>query len=267
MGAVFGEEEGMAKRKSSKPYTTREMPELTAREFVQQEPLSLVVAKGETVTLSPTNPELAHHFARVPMRTVEDLQVMGFLPRGLDIESLRTAVRDDDDFTRRDMEAWLERNPKAAKTVDEPCDCGASKARERTPQATMAQLFRLERKRVHPALSALLSEHYNNAIAPDDVVSRTTWRWVKYVERRLIPIYVLFPVLFQDITISADATLVAEHGTSSMLARDIYIHQTGTLRSLSSHLRIWASSIQTFDGPSLSISVLLKAPPWVVLPT
>ena len=73
---------------------------LSPDEFVRVEPESLVVQQGTVLVLEPTNPDQSKYFATVALRTYEDLQTMGFMPRGIELERMKVAIQDDDDGTR-----------------------------------------------------------------------------------------------------------------------------------------------------------------------
>lgn len=215
---------------------------LSPDEFVRVEPEPLIVQEGTVLVLEPTNQDLSKYFATVALRTYEDLQTMGFMPRGIELQRIKDALQDDDDATRREVE--LRRN-----------------ATEMYPRTGMRQQYNQSRREYHPALSRVLADHYGVSIAADSTSARTVWNWAKYVEvKKGGPI---LATLFQDITIHQDATLTVGKQIKTLFAGDIYIHETGTLVSLGSYLKIWASSITAFDGPTfINTAVIVKSPPW-----
>ncbi len=157
---------------------------LSPDEFVRVEPESLVVQQGTVLVLEPTNPDQSKYFATVALRTYEDLQTMGFMPRGIELERMKVAIQDDDDGTRREVE--LRRN--------------ATEIYQRTG---MRQQYNQSRREYHPALSRVLADHYGVSIAADSTSARTVWNWAKYIDVKKGGL--IWANILQDITIHQDA--------------------------------------------------------------
>jgi hypothetical protein len=69
--------------------------------------------------LSPAHPELAESFAKVRLRNFEDLQLLGFVPRKLAEDKIRSALRADDDEVYRIASA------STSAPSSSHCDCNA----------------------------------------------------------------------------------------------------------------------------------------------
>ena len=126
----------------------------------------------------------------------------------------------------------------------------------------MRQQYNQSRREYHPALSRVLADHYGVSIAADSTSARTVWNWAKYIDVKKGGL--IWANILQDITIHQDATLKVGEQVKTLLVGDIYIHETGTLVSLGSYLKIWASTITAFDGPSriIDTALIVKSPPW-----
>src|SRR5262245_11782196 len=90
-----------------------------AKEALKRGTEDLVVAEGQAVTLTPSNRDLAHHFARVQLTALEDLPTLGLLPRKIGEQDLRRAIGSDDDDAYKMTVSLL-----ASSGISSPCGCG-----------------------------------------------------------------------------------------------------------------------------------------------
>ena len=68
----------------------------SAKEALQHDLRKLVVPEGKTILVSPKSPEFIDHFVAVSLTSFDDLQTLGFVPRGIAQETLRKAIVEDD---------------------------------------------------------------------------------------------------------------------------------------------------------------------------
>lgn len=206
---------------------------LSPRELVKQEFRHLEVKEGETLLLSPSNREFASTMARVPIRSFEDLQLLGLAPKRLTEDKVRHAIAADDaevyQLATRDLKVSSQ-------------GCGCSGETHRSPGSAIRSAYNGLRNRHNPALSRLLSDLYQTDVAWDSPVSSVTRKWVGSL--RLSPIIIAH--LFGDIVIHRNATLSVAASSKSLLAWNIYIHKTGKLVSQGGYLKIWANSMRLY---------------------
>lgn len=221
----------------------------SAKEALKREAEDLVVAEGQTVTLTPSSRELAHHFARVQLTAFEDLQALGFVPRRIAEQDLRRAIGSDDDEAYKMTVSLL-----ASSAMSSPCGCNdrpaTTRPESRYPsfQSRLQTTYKEVRKSNNPALARLLSDHYQARIPFDDPTPTLVKNWISYFDvtaRFGEPI--LISVL-QDVTIHRRGVLTTDPKVKSFLARYISIHRTGQLVQRGSYMKIWATEISSFIG-------------------
>jgi hypothetical protein len=195
------------------------------------------VEDDEQLVLSST--DRAHHkyFARVKFGAFEDLQVLGLVPRGLRQEAIRSAMLEDDKEAER-----LARERVPHEAPPSPCDCNGHGTRALSFSEKLRATVRSIRRDYNPALARLLSSHYGTEFAWDSTLAVSVRGWAsRYVSGGATIIG-----LFKDITIGRGARLQVDANSTSLLARNIRIHRTGTLAHNGGYLKVWANSIETF---------------------
>jgi hypothetical protein len=79
----------------------------SAKEALRHDLRKIVVPEGKTVLVSPKSPEFTGHFVEVPLTSFDDLQTLGFVPRGIAQETLRKAIVEDDNDGYRMAQAMF----------------------------------------------------------------------------------------------------------------------------------------------------------------
>lgn len=218
---------------------------LTAKEALGGEPRPIEVPENAELELSPTNPEYASSFARVRLKSYEDLRTLGLVPRKLHEEKVRQALAADDGEVYDLAGKMLQRSAGG---------CGCSKDgsdASRLRGSPIRGVYQSIRSRHNPALARVLADHYGTQIPWDSPVPAIVRKWV--VAAQASPELIIG--YFGDITIYKNATLSVAPGAKSLLAWNIWIHSTGRLVGHGSYLRIWANSISRFSG-FLSVAVV-----------
>jgi len=224
-----------------------EVPQRTPREVVSQEPQDMEIPEGAHVSLAPASREMARLFCRVRLESFEDLQTLGFIPRGLAQDRFVRALAEDDEAALKiaqDARQWS------------PRDCDG----ERSYSDHVRSVYQQIRKSHHPALAGLLSEHYHAPIAWDAPVAGIARKWFVSLGPSAISILV---VALKDIIIHRNATLTVDARSKALLANHIHIHRTGRLVYPGGYLKIWASSIDLFDTFAIKPDQIFR-PPWRV---
>jgi hypothetical protein len=224
---------------------------MSAAELIRQDPRDLDVPENTELLLSPDDPHLVHHFARVDIRSYEDLQLLGFVPRGLNLEALHRALGEDDEASQQVAQTQLNRG--------EPCDDADDQ--ESSYGSSMRELTARIRRDYHPSLSRVLSEHYRTEIALDSLRAQIVWKWASSIERWNERSVVA--TLFQDITVNKNATLHIDKSNRLLMAGDIRIHKTGKIVRSGGYLKIWAHSVSAFTDFSEVITAAVHRFPWV----
>lgn len=229
----------------------------TAKDALKREASRIEVPENTEMLLSPTNREFASYFAQVEIKSYEDLQLLGFVPRRLSEEKVRQAIAADDD------EVYKIASSSMAQKSAHDCNCGNQDAYAEKPYGSSLRTnYNSIRKRHNPALARLLSDHLNTHVSWDDPSASIVRKWALSSRIRAIS-----SLLFEDITINRNATLAVAANTKSLLAHNIWIHQTGRLVQQGSYLKIWANSINTFSGfVSITAADAARkiAPPWLI---
>jgi hypothetical protein len=211
---------------------------MSASEALRIEPRHIEVPENAELLLSPANSDYASSFARVRIKSYEDLKTLGLVPRKLAEEKVHKAIAADD----REVYDFASKMPSRASG-----DCGCSGGTEHAGAARENPVrgsYNSIRSRHNPALSRILADHYGSDVAWDAPAAAIVRTWV--VAARLKPEIII--ALFGDITIQKNGTLAVAANSKSLMAWNIWIHQTGKLVGQGSYLKIWANSINRFSG-------------------
>jgi len=231
---------------------------LNAKDALRLELRPIEVPENAELLLSPGNPEYANSFIRVRLKSYEDLQTLGFVPRKLAEDKVRQAMAADD-AEMYDLAGKMFRQS--------PCECGCSKRTMDVSQSRgspIRMIYNRMRKRHNPALSRVLSDHYGTKISWDTPVPAIVRKWVEFLLLRPEEIII---ALLGDITIHRNATLAVAASSKSLLARNIWIHKTGRLVGQGSYLKVWANSINRFSdflNPAAIAAAQKIAPLWTL---
>lgn len=210
---------------------------------LRRDPRDLVVPEETELVLSPEDPDLTRHFARVVPESFADLQTLGLVPRAAAEERVRAAIASDDEATR-------------VRTLTEPvsgcggscgCAAGAGTSAQSTRNAVRGAYTQL-RSFHNPALAAVLSEHHMTQLAWDDAIVAVAHKWVTRVGRESYLQRPLLVSIFEDITVKQGATLVLEKNLTSLFAHEVWIHRRGRVVQQGSYTKIWAGSVMSFRG-------------------
>jgi len=245
-----------------------EVAVMSAKEAVRRDLKDLEVPAGSAVTLSPYEREYAEHFARVEIKSFDDLQVVGLVPRGLSEDKVRRAIDEDDAEALRMAHNALA-NPSAG---GGGCECAHPGAAD-AGRSDLRQQYERARKRFNPALSRVISEHLRSRVEWDSPVAGAVRKWAQRVgagggqygtaERLPAHRVTVLQLTLRDVIINRGATLHVESSVQNFLARYILIHRTGRLVHSGGYLKIWASTVAPLFN--LPLTVAAAAPiPWAL---
>jgi hypothetical protein len=234
---------------------------VSAREFLTRDAADLDVPEGREVMLTQRDHD--HHIFRVKLESFGDLQLMGLVPRGLQEDAVRKAIRSDDE------RAGVIAEQRFAQSAPAGCGCcqcnGHAQAGVETSSMMTASAARRAglqshvksvRREVHTQLAALLSDHHRTRIDVGSAYVGRTFAAISAFDRRQL--VSIISILFQDITIGAKSTLQLPAVQKSLYARNITIHATGRLITGGSYTKIWANAI---SRPGIDLS---KVVPWLI---
>lgn len=227
----------------------------SAVEALSRTPAALEVADDEDLELSPAKRGHEKYFARVRLERLEDLQVLGLVPRRLKMQTIREAISADDEQARNIGEQRMRQGEARAKapcgchgaeaaTSASPCGCHGTSRTATSFSQDLRSMVQHVRHDYHPELARVLTNHYGIDFRWDSALAVSIHGWV----RRFRPDIHVIVNMFEDITVGRNARLVLKAQSTSLLARAIQIHRTGTLVHRGGYLRIWANSIDRFDG-------------------
>jgi hypothetical protein len=235
---------------------------IAPREFLTKALVDLDIPEGRTVSIGDRGFE--QHVFRVKIDTYSDLQLLGFVPRGLAEETVRKAIRADDERASTLAEQNFSQSISSG-----CCECScqgtdaAHQAQNAAPTATttsrrasMKSSFKAIRKDIQQNLANVLSDHLRNRLDPHGPVVRGAYGAVFALDSRAIQS--LISLIFQDISIGANAVLQLPATQKSLYARNITIHPTGKLATGAAYTKIWANSIAR-PGVMIDLNV-----PWLV---
>jgi len=247
-----------------------EVAVMSAKEALRREPKDLEVSAGSTVTLSPDDREYAEHFARVEIKSFDDLQLLGLVPRGLSEDKVRRAIDEDDAEALRMAHNALAQ-PQAG---GGGCGCGGGHAREADAgRGDLRQHYDRARRRFNPALSRILSEHLRTQVAWDSPTAVVIKNWARRARAsgnysssssaEAVPSFnfAILQFALRDVIINRGATLHVESSVQSFLARNILIHRTGRLVHGGGYLKIWAAVVAPLSNLTLSLDSTI---PWAL---
>jgi hypothetical protein len=227
---------------------------VTSREALRREFMRIEVPEDSELSLSPTNREYARCFARVHLQSYEDLQTLGFVPRRLPEERVREAIATDDE------EAFKLASTMMHQPVRD-CGCESQGAyQERASRSTLRTAYNSVRKSHNRALAGLLSDHYGTHIAWDSPLAGIVRKWDSYLGLNAEIVI----ALLEDIIINRNATLAVAANAKSLLAHNIWVHDTGRLVLQGSYTKVWANSVNRFSilRPEVLETLREQEPPW-----
>jgi hypothetical protein len=233
----------------------------SAEEALRRKGTSIEVHEDQQVTLTPDDERFARAFARVPLKSFADMQVLGFVPRNIPEESLRGALRSDDAVAYE-----LATKSGLSSSVSE-CGCTASSdsshAQRRAHGAAtdLRATYNQIRMFNHPTLARVLSDHYQATVAWDDPIAASVHKWIRKFDTELLRDRPILTALVEDVTIHRGATLALENDMRSLYANNIRIHRSGRLVQRGNYVKIWAASVTSFLL-ELSTVVNAKTAPW-----
>lgn len=230
----------------------QDIPTCSVKEVLSRSTDNLVVPDGQTIEFTPSNRELSQHFARVRLTAFEDLQLLGFVPRGLREEDVRKAIASDDDQAYRMAAASIS-------TLTHDCTCSP---RHDTVADRLVAAHRQARRSNNPALARLLSDHYRADIAFHDPLPVLTRNWISYFDTKRHFDAGIVISLLTDVTIHRNAVLATDRTVKTLLARNIWIHRSGQLLQRGSYMRIWAHTISRFLDFEDILTTLSVDAPW-----
>lgn len=215
---------------------------MTASDFIRREPQDLEVPEGEEMTLWADDEQFAERFARIQVNSHKDLQLLGLLPRRLEVDKLLSVIRMDDESAQRIAQEQSDRGGRA-----KPCGCGCDDegADDEPYGRNLRRMTQNVRKGHHPMLANLLSDHYSARVHLDSSLAAVTWKWATSIEQQ--GSVSVIATLFRDITINRGATLRVDKASKLLMAGNIRIHRTGQLVYQGGYLKIWAHSIVAFN--------------------
>jgi hypothetical protein len=230
------------------------------KDALRRELKTLQVAAGADVMFSPHDREFADYFGRVAVKTFDDLKVLGFVPRGLAEDKVRSAIAADEE------EAY---KVALTRTADAPaphrdCDCQGSPAANATggTSSSLRQRYVSARKAFNPTLARVLAQHLQTRVEWDSPTASIVRNWVSYIDRPQQSAISI--ALLSDITIDRGATLRVDRSTKALFAGTIYIHRTGQLIYDGGYLKIWASAISSFIGLATTVTSVTDIP-WLTV--
>jgi hypothetical protein len=238
-------------------YDRRGTQLMTATDFIRHEPQALEVPENSEMTIWAGDEEFTKHFASVQVQSHKDLQLLGLLPQGLDVDKLLSVIRMDDESTQRIAQDQVDQGRRA-----KPCGCGCDDepVAEVSYGRNLRQMTNSLRRDHHPMLATLLSEHYQSRVELDSPLAAVTWRWAKSVNLKGMTSIVA--AMFSDITINRGATLHVDKSSKLLMAGNIRIHRTGKLVYPGGYLKIWAHAAIVFNDFS-EVANIVRFYPWL----
>ena len=185
-----------------------ETPLMSAREVLGLEPRPLVVPEDQEMVLSPDNPNFARSFARVRLKRLCGPSVAGFRAAPSVGGQSAEGISADD--------AEVYQMATRALSLATPCDCSGHAASDQAAARAnpLRSAYNRLRKRHHPALAAVLADHYGTHVAWDEPASSIVRNWTSALRvGSLVHI-----ALLGDITINKNATLTVASPAKSLLA-------------------------------------------------
>jgi hypothetical protein len=211
-----------------------------ARELLASTAVDLVVEDGREVSI--LDREYQHYLYNVRIESFSDLQLLGFVPRGIAEDAMRKAIQSDDERALAIAEQRYAQSSGCG-----CCSCNGhsqdahAMASTHVRPASLQTHLQMARRETQTQLTALLSEHLRTKLDPGGPYVRWTQTFVEAFDRRMLRDFIA--LLFQDIYIGAKSTLKLPATKKSLYARNIVIHQTGRLEAGAAYTKIWANSI------------------------
>jgi hypothetical protein len=228
-------------------------PPRTVAEALAAPRRSVRVEEGQTLEVGPNAAE-ATGFHLVHVRSYEDLQALELMPKGLEEASVREAIAADD----ADARAFAREMLRTGSGPAHACSCEDGHEAGPSAPATLRGAYTRVRGLHHPALADLLSKHYEQPIAFDDVLPRMMRGTL---ERLLIPTMPRFVGVWatEDVDVQPHATLPIATGVSLWTARHITVGREGRIDFQGNSVSVRATSL---TGPGAEIhlsSIFLRA--------
>jgi hypothetical protein len=221
---------------------------MDAREVLRQEPIDLQVPDGANWTVSPNEGDLSHHLFGVQIKSVEDLQILGHVPRGIKPSTLLKALEADDEQADEQMRSGSVAPRQGGCGCGGQCGGGCAQ--------TADDPYRTIRRAYHPNLAQVLSNHWGVRLVSNDAAVKLTHKWLRTIG------IVTVVNLFHDIAIGRDAVLTIDKKSRSLYARNILIARTGTLRHRGGYIKVWANAVDRWDPAWVNIASA-QLPKWV----
>ncbi|MCR6850374.1 hypothetical protein [Bacillus sp. IBL03825] len=217
----------------------------SAYEALRRETRDIEVPENKTLILSPANREFASAFSRVSLESFRDLQLLGFIPHKLEEERIRNAIAKDDDEIYRIAITTPNWNTRK-------CSCvGHVTENPKSVEQDFHSTYNNIRERYHPTLANLLSEFYRIRISADSPLASNIKKVITKWDRLRSENNIAISTIFKDIVINRGGTLIIPPINTSLLAHNIWFHQTANMIHQGSYLKIWASAIHTFRNLSV----------------
>jgi hypothetical protein len=196
------------------------------------------VRAGESLDIGPDAiADGAFHL--VVIRDQEDLGILDLVPHGLEYEGLRTAIAADDLAAHELAHASFLREAPA----QDPCGCGNE---DSSTGGTFQSTYTSVRRNYHPNLAQMLSESYEQTVAPDDLLARVVRGWCNALWNTRGPL-VLGLLALNDIDIEDRATLRVDPYVNVLNANDIRIGEEGRMDFQGASVKVRCRSL---SGPS-----------------
>lgn len=233
----------------------------SAEETLRRKGTSIKVEEDQLVTLTPNDERFTRAFTQVPLKSFADMQTLGFIPRKIAEDSLRSALRSDDAIAYE----LATKADHAALTSE--CGCsGSSNSRQGRPRSRGAAIdlraaYNQIRMFNHPSLARVLADHYQAEISWDDPIAASVHKWIQKFDSEVYRDRPILTALVEDVTIHRGGTLALESDMRSLYANNIRIHRAGRMIQRGNYVKIWASSVTSFLL-ELSTVVNAKAAPW-----
>jgi hypothetical protein len=223
-------------------------PAMDALSALEASRRDLRVGERETAEVGPGARE-ANCFHLVWVREYSDLQALDLAPPDLEHERVSEAIAADD------ADAYeLARDSLRSGQQSYECGCAEEPFGLRTTYDGLRRLH-------HPNLASVLSDHFGQQIAWDDLLPRVVRAWHSRLVDRHAPLLVGLLAL-NDIDIAAHATLRVLRTVDVLNARDIRIGDEGHLDFQGGGVKVRCASL-TGPGPrwdrAIDVAVATKA--------
>lgn len=192
------------------------------------------VAAKESETIGLRSERYQDAFCIANIRSFDDLQSLGLVPRGISEEASRSALAEDDREYQARFQEFQARHADSRSKENCHCDDGRS------------QVKPVSRRRTQSNLSALLPERYRSSVeGPNSGVVHVYQHLRRWFDKPAM--YLVGLVRAQGIVIGFDSTLTMDATVSVVHASFINISSGGRLKFLAGMVNVRCDSL---DGPS-----------------